>query len=456
MNTYTTSGQSLPAVACDSAGNFVVVWQSVGSAGSDTSSHSIHGQRYDSAGVPQGGEFQVNTYTTSSQRYPAVASDSAGNFVVVWASSGSAGSDTSGVSIQGQRYDSAGVPQGGEFQVNAYIIGTQTIPAVAADSAGNFVVVWFSAGSDGSDTSGPSVQGQRYDSTGVPQGGEFQVNTYTTMSQTAPAVAADSAGNFVVVWQSVAGAGSDTSGYRVHGQRYDGAGALQGVEFQVNTYTTSNQWFPAVAAGSAGSFVVAWESYGSSGSDPGVSSIQGQRYAVPTTTSTSMSSTTSTTLLNTDLLPGRITVIKPGVLAKFVAKPMTGDTFTHPIANPIAVGGALRIFDLATTAGDDTYNLPAGVGWRGLGTPVGSKGYKYKGAGTMGDPCKLVLVKETVIKGVCKGTGISLTPPFDGDVGIILSLGTTDRYCAQFGGDEVKNDATLTKWKNAPVPGTCP
>ena len=28
-------------------------------------------------------EFQVNTYTTSSQILPAVASDSAGNFVVV-------------------------------------------------------------------------------------------------------------------------------------------------------------------------------------------------------------------------------------------------------------------------------------------------------------------------------------------------------------------------------------
>jgi hypothetical protein len=36
-------------------------------------------------------------------------------------------------------------------------------------------------------------------------------------------------------------------------------------------------------------------------------------------------------------------------------------------------------------------------------------------------------------------------PSFTGDVGSVLSLGTTDRYCAQFGGDVVKNDATLTK-----------
>lgn len=31
------------------------------------------------------------------------------------------------------------------------------------------------------------------------------------------------------------------------------------------------------------------------------------------------------------------------------------------------------------------------------------------------------------------------------DVGFVLNLGTTDRYCAPFGGDESPNDATLTE-----------
>jgi hypothetical protein len=99
---------------------------------------------------------------------------------------------------------------------------------------------------------------------------------------------------------------------------------------------------------------------------------------------------------------------------------------------------------------------PAGSGWSALGNPAGSTGYKYRGAGTITDPCKLVLVKRKIIKGVCIGSGVTLTPPFTGDVGIILSLGTTDRYCAQFGGDDVKNDATLTKRKDAPAPEACP
>jgi len=174
------------------------------------------------------------------------------------------------------------------------------------------------------------------------------------------------------------------------------------------------------------------------------------------TSSTSTSSTSSTTLPPTDLLPGRIVVIKPDTLAKFVAKPVTGDTFTLPTVNPVASGGSLRIFDTAAIAGDNTFNLAAGAAWKGLGNPAGSKGYKYKGVGSPTDPCKVVLVKEKVIKGVCKGSGITLAPPFPGEVGIVLSLGATDRYCASFGGDEVKNDGTLTKRKNAPAPGGCP
>src|SRR5262249_58274422 len=114
VNTYSTSLQLNPAVAIDGTGNFVVVWESFGSVGSDNT-NSIQGQRYNSAGVAQGGQFQVNTYTTNVQRFPMAASDSAGNFVVVWDSQGGAGTDTASYSVQGQRYDSAGVAQGGQF-----------------------------------------------------------------------------------------------------------------------------------------------------------------------------------------------------------------------------------------------------------------------------------------------------------------------------------------------------
>src|SRR5947208_2483985 len=82
-NTNTTAFQTSPAVAMDAGGNYVVVWQSFGQ---DGSGYGVYAQRYSSAGVPQGGEFRVNTYTTGSQFGPAVAMDAAGDFVITWGS----------------------------------------------------------------------------------------------------------------------------------------------------------------------------------------------------------------------------------------------------------------------------------------------------------------------------------------------------------------------------------
>jgi hypothetical protein len=276
VNSYTTGSQAGPAVALDSDGDFVVVWQSEGSDGNDNSFTSIQAQRYNSVGTAQGSQFQVNTYTTDSQGHPAVAMDSDGNFVVVWDSFGSDGGDTSFFSIQAQRYDSVGAMQGNQFQVNTYTTNHQFRPAVSLDSDGDFVVVWESVGSYGSDTSSISVQGQRFNSVGAAQGSQFQVNSYTTDAQIIPAVSLDSDGDFVVAWQSYGSYDTDNN-FSIQGQRYNSAGTAQSGEFQVNSYTTDYQGSPAVSLDSDGDFVVAWQSYGSYGTDNNFS-IQGQRY----------------------------------------------------------------------------------------------------------------------------------------------------------------------------------
>jgi hypothetical protein len=273
VNTYTTGHQLYPSVAVASDGDFVVVWHSNGSAGSDTSFFSIQGQRYDASGNALGGEFQVNTYTTYRQDLPSVAVDAGGDFVVVWGSDGSAGSDTSGRSVQGQRYDASGNPVGVEFQVNTYTTDDQMYASAAVDADGDFVVVWNSDGSAGSDTDTWSIQGQRYDASGNVVGAEFQVNTYTTDDQWVPSVAVDADGDFVVVWYSNGSAGSDTSSYSIQGQRYDASGNPVGAEFQVNTYTNSFQTDPSVAMSADEGFVIAWH-----GGDQDEGSIQSQRY----------------------------------------------------------------------------------------------------------------------------------------------------------------------------------
>jgi len=278
VNNFTTSSQLDPSVSSDAAGNFVVVWQSYGSPGSDHSGYSVQGQRYSSSGAALGGQFQVNSYTTNGQYLPSVASAGYGNFVVVWQSFGSAGSDTLGRSVQGQRYDSSGVAQGGQFQVNSHTASEEMSPSVASDAAGDFAVVWESHDSAGNDNSGYSVQGQIYDSSGAAVGGQIQVNSYTTGNQRLPSVASDANGHFVVVWESSLSGGSDASGYSVQGQIYDSSGAAIGSQFQVNSYTTGVQYLASVASDPNGSFVVAWQSYGSMGSDTSGFSVEGQRY----------------------------------------------------------------------------------------------------------------------------------------------------------------------------------
>ena len=279
VNTYTADNQVGPSISVDATGSFVVVWRGNGSAGTDTSAESIHGQRYSTSGAALGAEFQINTYTTSAQIEPSVATDSDGDFVVVWESNGSLGTDTSLSSIQGQRYASSGAALGAQFQVNTYTTSRQGIPAVTADADGDFVVVWRSTGSSGTDFSSYSIQGQRYASSGATVGTQFQVNTYTSNNQVLPSVSVEDNGDFVVAWQSYGSSGTDPSGYSIQGQRYASSGAAVGAQFQVNAYTTGNQFDPSVGMDAAGNFVVAWLSYGSSGSDTSYSSIQGQRYA---------------------------------------------------------------------------------------------------------------------------------------------------------------------------------
>jgi hypothetical protein len=249
VNSHTTSFQDSAVVASDAIGNFVVVWRSFGQ--DNDSSFGIFGKRFNASGLAQGAEFQVNSFTPDGQYRPSLASDASGNFVVVWVSRPQDGSE---YGVFGQRFSASGERLGGEFQINSYTTGRQATPSVASDASGNFVVVWRSDYQDGS---GYGVFGQRFSAAGLPQGSEFQVNTYTPGPQRIPAVASDSTGNFVVVWARGVG-----SVYHIFGQRFSAAGAPQGGEFQVSTDTTVFPFFPSVASDAHGNFTVVWRSSG--------------------------------------------------------------------------------------------------------------------------------------------------------------------------------------------------
>ena len=258
VNTATSSHQGLSSVATDASGNFVVVWMT-------SFPENVWGQRFASSGSPLGGQFQVNSGPFGFG--PIVAMDAAGDFVVAWQKNDTA----SDLGIIARRFAASGVPLGNEFRVNTVTAGNQYYPGVASDAVGNFVVIWGSA--DGDDT---GVFAQRFASSGAPLGGEFRVNTYTTgvqgRSLLRPSVALDAAGNFVIVWGSDPQDGFFAGAF---GQRFDSAGAPVGPEFRINTYTTNDQRSPSVAADGAGNFVVVWSSYSQDGS---VEGVFGQRF----------------------------------------------------------------------------------------------------------------------------------------------------------------------------------
>lgn len=94
--------------------------------------------------------------------------------------------------------------------------------------------------------------------------------------------------------------------------------------------------------------------------------------------------------------------------------------------------------------------------WKALGNPAGSKGYKYRGQGTMADPCKVVLIKSTVVKAVCRIVDSALPRPVGGNIGWEIRVGGGYRLCGETtGGTIAKDDTSAFKARNAPAPGVC-
>ena len=137
-------------------------------------------------------------------------------------------------------------------QVNAYTAGDQDSPAVSLDVDGDFVVVWDSR-SLYPDLSS-SIQGQRYAAGGAALGGELQISTATTLRGLFPGIALDADGDFAVVWQNMGDWG-------IQGRRFAAGGSALGGEFRVNSHTSILGYFalsPAVALQADGDFVVVW------------------------------------------------------------------------------------------------------------------------------------------------------------------------------------------------------
>ncbi|GAB1459279.1 hypothetical protein MASR2M50_10530 [Thauera sp.] len=258
VNTYTPSTQEWPAAVALADGSYVVAWASYGQDAAST--WGIYAQRFANNGEALGAEFRVNTLVNGEQSWPQIAALSDGGFVISWQDNG--GNDGSGWGSYAQRFDAAGVAQGAQLLLNTTTSGTQYHTNVAAYSGG-FAAVW----SNGSD-----IYLQRFDNAGAKQGVETLVSTAPGSAsaqsggQFVPDVAGRADGDLVIVWAD-SGA-NDGSSNGVFGRIYDAGTDTFGSTFLVNT-TTDNQQSagnngdhaPNVAVLADGGFVVVWSAY---------------------------------------------------------------------------------------------------------------------------------------------------------------------------------------------------
>ncbi len=293
--------QMNPAIAMDSSGNFIIVWED-GRSGD----YHVYAQRYDSAGSPIGSNFIVSGETRGSWEFsPAIAMHRSGSFVVSftderdyetyhwdiyalrYSASGSPlgtkfrVNDDQGFSYQqwsavaidaygnffiswedrrgpkfdtyAQRYDSSGTPLGSNFMVNDTSVASEC-PAVATDVLGNCVICWYDSRDGHRD-----IYAQRFDSSGTPLHSNFRVNDDAgSTSQMLPDISMHDSGSFIITWMD----GRGISRRDIYAQRYDSSGAPIGSNFSVNDNIENHlHWSPAIAMDDLGNFVITWEDY---------------------------------------------------------------------------------------------------------------------------------------------------------------------------------------------------
>ena len=353
VNTYTTDFQDRPSVADSSDGGFVVAWISQQSATDETEAQDgwdagSYAQRFAGDGSPNDDEFRINAHTTADEKLRQVVPLDDG-FIAITSWEGNFYAqvfDTDGlrkraldpdqdgkIGAADDDDDGDGIADGGdcgELDATVYAGADEICDGKDNDCTGVTDGGFPDNDSDGmadctdwdddndmdpdlsdcapldetvhlaaaevcngvdEDCNGTTDEGsglcsglelcldascrECLDGNAVDWDGctaetitEFQVNTYTTSQQFDPSVAAfGTTHGFVVTWEGADD--QDGAGWGIFGQRFGADGTPDGVEIPVNDYTTGNQTSPSVAAAPDGRFVVAWTGAGS-GDDNGV------------------------------------------------------------------------------------------------------------------------------------------------------------------------------------------
>ncbi|MBU0495854.1 MAG: hypothetical protein KKA73_25080 [Chloroflexi bacterium] len=235
-----------PAVAYASTSDrYLVVWAETWHPLPIT--HDVYGQVMTDAGTLENSRFSIAQSSSDLQNLDLAYNRQANRYLVVWQQWGGTLWDIHGRQVQGP-----GGTWGNDITI-AYYTKSCTAPAVAAipttPTNDKFLVVWevLYVPPNDRDIYGRLVQ---EDST---PGTDFWISWANGIDESSPAVAGTEYGHqYFVTWRHPQG----TIDKPIKGRAVSYGGALVGQEAQ---FSGVNADYPAVAAGLAGDFLVAWQ-----------------------------------------------------------------------------------------------------------------------------------------------------------------------------------------------------
>lgn len=184
-----------PKIAIGPDGSFIIAWddhrreKEIGYYALE----DVYAQRFNSNGVPQGKNFQVNDDVGIYEHCsPDVVIGPEGQSLIVWMDERNGQAD-----IYAQRYDESGNKIGVNFQVNDdESLKDQWLPAIAMDSQGQSIAVWFDERNGNQE-----IFGQKFNPSGEKEGNNFRVSDNRNTRKDWPSIAANTKGLFGVIWQ---------------------------------------------------------------------------------------------------------------------------------------------------------------------------------------------------------------------------------------------------------------
>jgi hypothetical protein len=236
-----------PDIATAPNGNSVAVWED---DNDDNGVGQIHARGFDPDGNQLFSQLTVNVVSSGQQKHPDVAIDDSGRFVVVWEDDQD-GDGSYEIRVRG--FNANGSERFSDRMVNVVSSGQQTAPSVACDASGNFVVAW----EDDQDGNGLyQILARGFTAAGAQRIAPFTVNSVSAGQQFDPVIGMDADGDFVVAWEDDQ---DDDANFQIFARGFTATAGNRFTQRALNTNTAGQHTRPSIGMANNGDFVVAWE-----------------------------------------------------------------------------------------------------------------------------------------------------------------------------------------------------